>query len=59
MSLRTGCSPYDLARLCDEYPAVFDEYVDMYFDAQEERRRKADMEARMARVNRIFNRGRK
>lgn len=31
----------------------------MYFDAQEERGAKADMEARKARVNRIFNRGRK
>lgn len=59
MSLRTGCSPYDLARLCDEYPAVFDEYVDMVEDMREERARKADGEARKARVNRIFNRGRK
>lgn len=57
--METGCSPYDLARLCDEYPAVFDEYVDMFYDAQEERGRKADMEARRARVNRIINRGRK
>ena len=57
--METGCSPYDLARLCDEYPAVFDEYVDMFYDAQEERGCKADMEARRARVNRIFNRGRK
>lgn len=31
----------------------------MFYDAQEERGRKADMEARKARVNRIFNRGRK
>ena len=57
--MRTGCSPYDLARLCDEYPAVFDEYVDMYFDAQERLGRKADMEARRARVGRIFDRGRR
>lgn len=31
----------------------------MFYDAQEERGRKADMEARKARVDRIFNRGRK
>lgn len=31
----------------------------MYLDAQEERGRMADKEARRARVNRIFNRGRK
>lgn len=31
----------------------------MYLDAQEEREKRADMEARKARVNRIFRRGRK
>lgn len=54
----TGCSPYDLARLDGEYPAVFDEYVDAVLDARDERARKAEWGARKARVGRIFGRGR-
>ena len=30
VSSRTGCSPYDMARLADEYPAVFDEFVELH-----------------------------
>lgn len=52
-------SPYDLARLYDDYPAVFDEYADMFFDAKSARKHKSDIEARKARVSRIFNRRRK
>ncbi len=50
-------SPYDLARLHDEYPQVFDEFLDLYHDSLEERGRQAKKAERQARVNRIFQRG--
>ncbi len=56
--MATGCSPYDLARLGEEHPDVFDEYIDMVWDSIEQRSRMAEMEERKARVNRIFSRGR-
>lgn len=55
----TGCSPYDMARLLDEYPFVFEEWLALFdhrgesFAAKRER-------TRGDRVSRLFARmGRK
>lgn len=56
--METGCSPYDLARLCDEYPVVFGEWLDLVMDAKEGRAKKDEWDARRERVDRIFRRGR-
>lgn len=44
--------------LRDGYPAIYDEWVDLVFDAREGRAKRAEWEARRERVNRIFKRGR-
>lgn len=50
-------SPYDLAMLKADFPDVYGAYVDLCFDAIEERGRQAKKAERQARVNRIFQRG--
>lgn len=51
----SGCSPYDLARLEDEYPYIFEEYMVLF-----EKRRQTFLQRREStraeRVQRMFTR---
>lgn len=57
-SIITGFSPYDMARLADEYPLVFESYMDL-FAPKKATFRERRAHGRQARVNRIFNGNRK
>lgn len=55
----TGVSPYDMARLLDEYPLVFEEWLGL-FDHRGESFASKRERTRSDRVNRLFARmGRK
>jgi len=51
-----GCSPYDLARLADDYPDVFEEYVALFSRGGESFRKRRER-TRASRVMRMFRGG--
>lgn len=55
MARKSGCSPYDLARLGEEYPDVFEEYVSLFVSGGETFRQRRER-TRGERVGRLFAR---
>lgn len=54
LSRASGCSPYDLVRLLEERPDVYEEYTERVISEREASDRAARDAARARRVNRIF-----